>query len=141
MKKSTFYCSQCKKIVTIKHHDCTTGYASKRNNHKVCFNCCGIVDRQFMIDNGKITLYLTTNNTYNDFYGDAKINNWPSSLSFNGRYKTGRHNIAQIRYDVWFNGPDGFVWHGVQYGDFTQLVHCKRTKETCKPDNGININN
>ena len=29
-------------------------------------------------------------------------------------------------YDVWFIGPDGKEWHGVQYGDLTQVCHCRR---------------
>jgi hypothetical protein len=50
---------------------------------------------------------------------------------------TGRHNIAGVRYDVWFRGPDGHVWWGVQYGDMTQICHCKRTKEECNPNDGL----
>ena len=38
-------------------------------------------------------------------------------------------DIAGKRLDVWFYGPDGYIWHGVQYGDNTQIVHCKRSSE------------
>lgn len=37
-----------------------------------------------------------------------------------------------IRIDVWFNGPDGHLWHGVNYGHNSQLCHCRRTR---KPSN------
>lgn len=33
-----------------------------------------------------------------------------------------------VRYDTWFTGPDGKQWHAVQYGDNTQIAHCRRTK-------------
>lgn len=40
-----------------------------------------------------------------------------------------RHNIARWRYDTWFRLPgDEFIWHGVRYGDNTQILHCRRTK-------------
>jgi len=44
------------------------------------------------------------------------------------RSRSGRHNIAGIRVDVWFRGPDGMPWHGVNYGHHSQLTHCKRVK-------------
>ena len=37
--------------------------------------------------------------------------------------------IAGIRYDCWFRF-EGFWWWGVRYGNNTEIVHCKRTKET-----------
>jgi len=46
------------------------------------------------------------------------------------RVTTGRHNFGLTRYDVWFDGKDGHIWHGVQYGDNAQILHCKRTKQT-----------
>lgn len=55
--------------------------------------------------------------------------NWPGSLEFRCWTRTGNHNIARTRYDVWFYGPDGYIWYGVTYGEDTQLCHCKRTKK------------
>ena len=72
-----------------------------------------------MRNHGKIALYLT----------DEGVTNWPASLVFPVRYRRiGRHNWAGKRYDVWFTGPDGKPWHGTQYGDNTQIIHCKRVK-------------
>jgi hypothetical protein len=72
---------------------------------------------------GRATLYLTTKPD-----GAAEITNWPGSLRFTGRYTKGAHNIARTRYDVWFYGPDKTAWYGVQYGENTQIAHCRRVK-------------
>ena len=89
---------------------------------QVCFACCGVRDRADMIATGRAMLYLSR----------TTVSNWPGTLTFQtGRIVKGRHNIARTRYDAWFCGPDGFVWHGVQYGDNTQIIHCKRTREAC----------
>ena len=71
-----------------------------------------------MRHSGKALLYDTC-----DF-----VTNWPGTLKLRvtGR-KMGSHNIAVWRYDMWFQF-EGFLWHGVRYGNNTQLVHCKRTR-------------
>jgi hypothetical protein len=62
-----------------------------------------------------------------------EVINWSGTVRFPiRRVRKGRHNVARVRHDVWFNGPDGFVWHGVLYGMNTQVVHCKRTKICAK---------
>lgn len=108
--------------------DCTTGYGINKHKEKICFECCGIMDEKQMIEDGKITLYLTHDLKMKDKWGNATISNWPGTLKFLGRVKRGHHNIAHNRYDVWFYGPDGKEWHGVQYGDNTQILDCKRNK-------------
>lgn len=76
-----------------------------------------------MVATGRATLYLDGLN----------ILDWPGRLRFRAaRRSTGRHNIAGTRTDVWFVGPDGAAWHGVQYGQNTQIVHCKRTREVVR---------
>jgi hypothetical protein len=58
-----------------------------------------------------------------------ELTNWPGSLSIQvRRIKTGHHNIAGKRYDVWFTF-EGHEWHGVQYGDNTQICHCRKLKQ------------
>ena len=90
-----------------------------------CYDCCAKNERQWMIDKGRTALYLVQNDDK-----PWEVTDWPGRLRFVVmRHWKGRHNIAQVRYDVWFRGPDGHIWWGVQYGDFTQVVHCKRTKE------------
>ena len=112
------------KHCAICRNDCTLHHA-RSGNGPICYNCCADLDKQEMIKSGnskKVELYLNTN--------EKKVTNWPGTLSFNIRgLRKGKHNIARTRYDIWFNGPDNFIWHGVNYGEFTQIVHCKRTAQ------------
>lgn len=58
------------------------------------------------------------------------VTNWPGSLRFPVYAQShGSHNIGRNRHDVWLEGPDGHIWHGVQIGDWNQVCHAKRTKE------------
>ena len=96
----------------------TTGYGTDpETGDRLCFRCCGIADAEQMIESGRATLYL----------GSGQVTNWPGSLCFDvGEPRQGRDNIAGTRYDVWFRGPAGQAWWGVQYGEWTQLCHCRR---------------
>ncbi len=87
---------------------------------KYCYECCAELDRQHMLKNDKIALYLTPKG----------ITNWSGTLKFEILDKKhGSHNMAGTRIDVWFVGPDKHIWWGVQYGENTELLHCKRTKQ------------
>ena len=132
-------CVDCKRIIPPRREGEITGnYGLTAEGDKVCLDCCAYRDKGEMIETGRAVLYLTIDagKWERSMYGSGrkyetrtgKITNWPGTLEFRGSVKRGRHNIASVRYDVWFRGPDGFFWHGVQYGDYTQLVHCKRTK-------------
>ena len=125
MTTTTHTCTQCGETKT--HDGGGTGYGVNGRGEKVCYACCGINDRANMIETGKAVLYLTTKPEHST-YGSATVSNWPDSLQFSGRYSVGKHNIARRRYDVSFVGPDGFWWRGTQYGDNTQICHCRRTK-------------
>lgn len=127
--KHEFICSICKKE-KVHESEFTTGYAVDDQENKICFDCCGYEDKAYMILNGRNTLYLTKGNDLPEGETKARVSNWPGTAKFTVKHGwRGKHNIARVRYDVWFDGPDGFVWHGVQYGDNTQICHCKRTKE------------
>ncbi len=90
---------------------------------KVCYDCVAERDRAEMKDRGRILLYLTKNQD------GWTVSNWPGTLKFRAReHRTGRHNMAGIREDVWFIGPDGREWWGVNYGHNTQLCHCCQLK-------------
>ena len=116
-----------------------TGYASRRDSDdRVCLDCCAREEIAWMRSQGKTTLYLSgpaENNRRSApgtlRTGDGwKVINWPGTLEFKPTYvKSGSHNIAGRRLDVWINGPDGFVWHGVCYGYDSELCHLRRTKE------------
>ena len=126
-------CFNCGKIIVKPDNGFTTGYGQDSNGNKICYDCCAIVDLADMRESGKITLYLTEihdrpEKRYDHAY---KVTNWPGSLIFPViDYRWGSHNIAGSRIDVWFmdkTNPSGWQkWHGVSYGDNTQLVHCRR---------------
>lgn len=109
------------------HSEFTRGYGTDSQGKRHCYACCAEQDKAHMRQHGKIALYLTTKPDLGGSYGDARISNWPGSLEFKGRYHKGRHNIAGSRYDAWFKF-EGSNWHGVQYGENTQIIHCRKLK-------------
>jgi hypothetical protein len=101
----------------------------------ICYQCCGEMDVNDMRTSGRALLYLTQEwcAVYADV-GPARsrcnyVSNWPGTLKMRAYVRKGRHNIARTRYDAWFTGPDGAKWHGVQYGENTQVVRCRRLKK------------
>lgn len=121
-----FRCMDCGKAKPVQTQG-GTGYAIGKDDFAMCYACCGLRDRAQMVATGKAVLYLiTTPDSGTHAYGSAKVTNWPNTRAFTGRYRRGHHNRAGHRYDAWFKGPDGKPWHGVQYGDNTQIVHCNR---------------
>lgn len=101
----------------------TVGYGIDADGKRHCYACCAVRDRAQMEEAGKATLYLVEERGKR-----PEITNWPGSLRFPaGPVRKGRHNIAGTRYDTWFDGPGG-TWHAVQYGENTQIAHCKRVK-------------
>jgi hypothetical protein len=121
--KTTFKCTVCKKTLPIMTSG-GTGYGrDPKTNRMVCYECCGKRDAEEMKTAKRFTLYLSIDKEN----GLAKVTNWPGTLSMKVReMRTGRHNIAGSRCDVWFYSPDGSLWHGVQYGEWTQICHCQR---------------
>ena len=116
-------CSICKKIIIKEKDSITAGYGTNRQGQKMCYFCCAENDKERMRNCGQITLYLTRVDTI------PRITNWPASLIFDKiTISRGRHNWGLIRYDCWFIFED-YYWHGIRYGDNTELVHCKRTKK------------
>lgn len=101
------------------HIQHTSGYG-QNGNKTYCYDCIATLDAAQMNLDGhskRLPLYLQ---------GD-EVTNWPGSLRFKVVDRTqGRHNIARTRVDVWFHDKDGNTWHGVRYGEMTDVVHCKR---------------
>jgi hypothetical protein len=128
----TFHCVDCNLDKPIQT-DGGTGYATFMDGDKVCYACVAVRDMAAMIEHGRssaLPLYLTRKSIHKPNDGTWAVTNWPNTLSFPvQRITQGGHNIAGKRLDVWFYGPDGYIWHGVQYGDNTQIVHCKRSSE------------
>jgi len=114
----------------------TTGYGSDGNGFRRCFACCAEVDRAYMIEHGRITLYLSQPTSERPrgslSHAGFKLTNWPGSLAFpllslcrsKGRGFGGEYPRESFR----FNGPDGFVWYGIRQGHHTQIAHCRRTQ-------------
>lgn len=99
-----------------------TGYGYDRRTGKVsCYACCALNERARMLKTGRATLYLSRRAD-----GRYEVTDWPGHLRFLVAHsRVGRHNIASKRYDVWFS-LEGRTWHGVTYGDNTQICHCRR---------------
>jgi hypothetical protein len=101
------------------HGEYTTGYGSDSNGKTSCYECCGVLDRKAMKESGRGVLYDC----------GKTVTNWPSTLSYKVRERrTGRHNLAGTRYDLYWYDEEGRSWWGVRYGDMTQVVHAKRLK-------------
>ena len=118
-----FKCFVCKQK---KSNDSTypMGYGLDEKHHKICYSCCADRDREHMDNHGKISLYLCKKD------GKNVVTNWPGTLSFDVREtRIGMHNLAGKRTDVWFIDHNHDKWHGVSYGDFTQLCHCRRLND------------
>jgi hypothetical protein len=129
---ATFKCIDCGEEKPLQTNG-GTGRALTDAGESVCYACCAVRDRAYMVEHGRITLYLTLAARPQAWGGLTRagtVSNWPGTLNlgFDLPVTLGRHNIAGRRYDVWFDGPDGHKWHGVTYGDNTQICHCKRTK-------------
>lgn len=120
----TFFCDQCWQL---KHRDTTKmaiGYARDGNDNRICYDCCGDLELSAMLRTGRATLYLTKTE---EKHGASfwYVSNWPGTLRRSCHVNVGRHNIAGKRYDAWFT-LKGQKWHGITYGDNTQICHCKR---------------
>lgn len=119
-----FKCELCR-LVKTHVSDFSTGYGINNQGRKICYDCCAVVDRKSMDKTGRITLYLVKKD------GKNIISNWPGTLEIPvSRLKTGRHNLARTRTDVWFLDHQNREWHGVHIGDWSQLCHCKRLKSS-----------
>lgn len=120
-----FICSRCQQEVTHES-DFSTGYGINDKGEKSCFACCGDIDRDHMVRDGKTTLYLTNNPA-----GTSTLSNWPGTLLFPLTHKwTGRHNFGGKVTYFRFIGPDKAIWSGRQMGAQNEIAHCRRTKLT-----------
>lgn len=138
---ANFFCEHCQQTKPIQAGTgCGTGYA-RTDSGLTCYECCGLIDAAWMREKGRIALYLTCAPAWHERKPHKEgaqlvtrrdragtVTNWPGTLRFTCLTKTGRHNIAGTRYDCWFVF-EGYWWHGVTFGDSTQVCHCRRTRE------------
>ncbi len=100
------------------------------------------VERSIMIDQGKITLYLTDTGKVDnmamglDKPNEWRIGNWDNSFSIKtfGVPRKFRHPFSWQATIVYFPGPDGHVWSARNIGD-NQIAHCRRLKEKWRKEN------
>ena len=128
MSEHRFVCADCGEHIV--HTDSvTTGYGIGRDGKKVCYACCGLRDIADMRATGRAVLYLTVAGPTAAAPLWPVVTNWPGTLRIPVKSRrVGRHNFAGSRTDVWFNGPDGERWHGVQLGENSQICRCRRLK-------------
>jgi len=135
----TFKCSGCGETKAINQSG-GTGYAICADKRKICYTCCGEIDRKAIETGTHATLYLVKRggekreNKTNDPTLSRSPNawvvcNWPGTMEFKVQtYKHGSHNIAKTRTDCWFQDHTGKAWWGVSYGENTQIIHCRKLK-------------
>lgn len=117
-----FRCWQCLMLKPLQR-DLGTGYARDKADNFLCYECCGKNEARDLRETGKGYLYLTR-----DKSGAHTVSNWPGTLKIPVHHmRKGSHNMARTRYDVWFTF-EGTAWHGVQYGEWTQVCHVRRLK-------------
>lgn len=135
----TFLCSICQQSRPMISG---RGYRISAAGERVCFACSAELDRQRMMKQGRATLYLnlrfdtsrgrqkcsvTGRLRFPVSISDSYVSDFTSTLRFPAKkIKITKHNLAGIQYYVWFTGPDGCEWVGVQVGDKTQICHCRR---------------
>lgn len=95
----------------------------------ICYGCMAARDRAWMLARKWATLFVKWEpDEDTGKHKPVGVINWPGTLRFPLlSLRRGSHNMTGLRWDVWFNGPDGHVWHGVNYGTH-DLVYCKHTK-------------
>lgn len=142
---ATFTCANCGNACPFKFDGGGTGYALGSIGQFFCYPCAGLMDAFAMGWTGKATLYLSLflprkprpGDTFSFHYASGSdhstngshVGNWPGTWRRDIRYvKVGRHNMAGIRFDVEFTGPDGATWSGTTYGSNTQICHAKRRR-------------
>jgi len=113
-----FYCRDCKQTLPMQTSG-GTGYATLKNNHKVCYKCVAVREANHMKQDGECWLYLTDNQT---------VTNWPGTLVFKlTAYWTGKHNWGLTQAYFQFIGPDGKRWYGRHIvPNYNQICRVKR---------------
>jgi hypothetical protein len=128
--------------VPSEHTPHTTGYGWMSVDGQMlsfCYECCVSKEREQMESTGKACLYFMSQEPTHarGYPGIAlgKVSDWAGKLTFPCRYRrrANAHNWGLSRTDAWFKDAQGREWHGVLYGDNTQLMRCRRLKSTQYP--------
>ncbi len=121
-----FNCSKCGLLKPVQTSGGTGYGVDRKTDAKTCYACIGEEDQKELenaVIGDKFTHYLTNSN--NEGY---QVTNWPGSWKTGKLHcRKGRHNIAGCRYDVWFKVGKNY-FHGVTFGNMTQICHIKCVK-------------
>ncbi len=122
-RKDTFKCTTCHREFPVQKSG-GTGYGVTKSGKKICYECIGKSEKREIAaarPGAKHTFYISEK--------DRLVSNWPGSVKYRVSWATyGQHNIAGKRVDVWFRDHTGAWWHGVQMGDFNQILHATKLK-------------
>lgn len=107
--------------VTRRSHGRTDG----KRETKHCYPCAAIHEARDMEKDGRWYGYIKFDD--NTKY-PLTVQNWTGNLSFIITRWSGP--TAAGRYEVWFRGSDGRIWHGIHVHDGkTELTRCRVTKK------------
>lgn len=98
----------------------THEYAMNGEGKKLCYDCCGVMEKKQLLE-------LKPKETIVFYLSGHEVINWCGTMRIKCIVKEGKHNIAGVRHDCWFKIGDK-CYHGVQYGDFSELCYIKRVK-------------
>lgn len=126
-------CFQCNNGFVTKEGSIGTGYGYNKDGHKICYACCGENDKnelQNMKLGEKTCLYLSVKDNHENkmkfgqtyCVGNATVTNWPGTYKKSVGVKKGFHNIAGVRYDIWFTEGKNY-FHGVRYGSDSEICY------------------
>jgi hypothetical protein len=127
-----FVCDSCNELMAMPAGSGGTGYGRTSDGRFHCYGCCARQEADYMRRTGKADLYLVRDTRKARLapyaHSGWEVTDWPGQFRRPvTRIEHGAHNSARTRTDVWFRF-EGQAWHGVQYGENTQIVHCRRIK-------------
>jgi len=143
-KDKMFFCFDEKKFRSYRLGLPTLGFAGvgvhQQDKRRVCYDCVAVRDKWVMDIEGRITLYLDGLLSIK-IQGDRiikrktksgvkiTVSNWCGSLEYPvDILRVGNGGIAKVRRDVYFQDHNGDYWWGVNYGNNSPLVYCRRLK-------------
>ena len=119
-------CFQCNKEIIREPNSISTGYGIDKEDHKICFACCGENDRKCLLETGKMYGYFSK-----DKDGRWYFSNWPGSFKIHAYYtRSSWHNFAgrNGRTDFWCIFEGNHYW-GVQIGHNNQCATLRKVKK------------